>query len=293
MVDNRTVTNTKTSFDADSNPDYVVATDEVSGANYQRVKLDIGGDGASVPVDGGQEVMAGSIPVTIASDQSAVPISDNGGSITVDGTVSVTEPVSIDDNGGSITIDGTVTVEQSTASSLNAQVIGNVSHDSADSGNPVKVGGVYNATDPSLDDGDRSDLQVNNKGYLHTSIRRSDLTTLVSAQTYNNVTTTTTSSSVDCRHFKDGTLFYDLARAGTPSTIELQLQGSPDDTDWFDIGDRFLQELLFDDGIIGAGGLVELVPVLHLPEYIRLVVTASGTTASNTFTLTAKFSMRS
>lgn len=39
----------------------------------------------------GQATMANSEPVVIASDQSAVPVSDNGGSITVDGTVTVTQ----------------------------------------------------------------------------------------------------------------------------------------------------------------------------------------------------------
>lgn len=37
----------------------------------------------------GQKAMAGSVPVVIASDQSVIPINDNGGSLTVDGTVAV------------------------------------------------------------------------------------------------------------------------------------------------------------------------------------------------------------
>jgi hypothetical protein len=55
------------------------------------------------------------VPVDIVSSIS-LPINDNGGSITVDGTVSIggtvtiAEPVSVDDNGGSLTIDGTVAV---------------------------------------------------------------------------------------------------------------------------------------------------------------------------------------
>jgi hypothetical protein len=43
----------------------------------------------------------------------AQPVTDNGGSLTVDGTVTVQDgggAISIDDNGGSITVDGTVTV---------------------------------------------------------------------------------------------------------------------------------------------------------------------------------------
>lgn len=39
----------------------------------------------------GQATMANSEPVVIASDQSAVPVSDNGSSLTVDGTVTVTQ----------------------------------------------------------------------------------------------------------------------------------------------------------------------------------------------------------
>lgn len=50
----------------------------------------------SVATTLGQKAMAASVPVVVASDQSAIPVS---------GTVSVTEPVSVDDNGGSLTVD--------------------------------------------------------------------------------------------------------------------------------------------------------------------------------------------
>lgn len=58
------------------------------------------------------------------SVQNTVTVSDGGGSVTVDGTVTVTEPVSVDDNGstlsiddggGSITVDGTVTAQSAPA----------------------------------------------------------------------------------------------------------------------------------------------------------------------------------
>ena len=52
-------------------------------------------DIASLPNEG-QQTMANSISVAVASNQSAIPVS---------GTVSVTEPVSVDDNGGSLTVD--------------------------------------------------------------------------------------------------------------------------------------------------------------------------------------------
>ncbi len=61
---------------------------------------------------------------------------------------------------------GISTVSQSTASSLNAQVVGNVASDAADSGNPVKVGLKVNVTSPTFTDGDRADLQGDINGFL-------------------------------------------------------------------------------------------------------------------------------
>jgi hypothetical protein len=66
----------------------------------------------------GQKTMANSIPVVISSDQTVIPISDNGGSITVDGSVSVSGSVTISDGGGSITVDGTVVADQGSAAAL-------------------------------------------------------------------------------------------------------------------------------------------------------------------------------
>lgn len=53
----------------------------------------------------GQKTSANSTPVVLSSDQSAVPINDNGGSITVDGTVAVS---------GTVTTAGTTTAAQGT-----------------------------------------------------------------------------------------------------------------------------------------------------------------------------------
>lgn len=93
-----------------------VAADDVGGAKYQRVKLSLGADGtaADAPVGGGVE--SGTLRVTIASDSTGVlSVDDNGGALTVDGTVELgattlaaLETVSVTDGGGSLTVDGTV-----------------------------------------------------------------------------------------------------------------------------------------------------------------------------------------
>jgi len=88
-----------------------------------------------------------------------VPVSDAGGSLTVDGTVaatqsgswtvSVNEPVSVDDNGGSLTVDGTVaatqsgswtvTAVQTTHDNLNANANIQVGNTDVGNANPVPV----------------------------------------------------------------------------------------------------------------------------------------------------------
>jgi len=149
---------------------------------------------------------------------------------------------------------------------------------------------VYNTTDPTLDNLDRGDFQCNDHGHLKNAVRRSATTLLVDDVTYNNIILTTTSSSVDARDFRTGFLYYELTESGTATDIQLQLQGSFDDSTFVDLGESFHQELLFDDITINAG-VDEYITVPNLPPFIRLVVTATDTTAVNTFTLTANWSM--
>lgn len=88
MADNKTVTNTKTSFDADTNADYTVATDEISSVEYQEIKLVDGTKGETTPVAVAGGLEANALRVTIASDSTGVlSVDDNGGSLTIDGTV--------------------------------------------------------------------------------------------------------------------------------------------------------------------------------------------------------------
>lgn len=62
-------------------------------------------------------------------------------------------------------------VFQNNAMSLSANVIGNVASGTADSGNPVKVGGVYNLTLPTVSNGQRVDAQATLKGSRHVNLR--------------------------------------------------------------------------------------------------------------------------
>ena len=92
-------------------------------------------------VGGGTEATAQR--VTIASDSTGVlSVDDNGGSLTVDGTVTV--------NAGT----GTFAVSMATNTPL-----GTVAHDSADSGAPIKVGGRASSAEiTAVTTGDRTDF---------------------------------------------------------------------------------------------------------------------------------------
>jgi hypothetical protein len=77
---------------------------------------------------------------------------------------------------GSNTI-GTATVVQSTASSLNAQVVGSAAHDASDSGNPVKVGAKAETSPKGVTlvaDGDRTDLYADADGILMVKLNTSN-----------------------------------------------------------------------------------------------------------------------
>jgi len=67
---------------------------------------------------------------------------------------------------GTVTVSGAVTVTNATASNFNSQVVGNVASAATDSGNPVKVGAIFNTTQPTVTTGQRVNLQATSRGAL-------------------------------------------------------------------------------------------------------------------------------
>jgi hypothetical protein len=158
---------------------------------HQRVKLSLGADGtaADAPVGGGVE--SGSLRVTIASDSTGVlSVDDNGGSLTVDGTVAATQSGTW--NVGTVTTVSTVTAVTSLTNALPAGTnnIGDVdilsivpgtaatslgkaedaAHTTGDTG--VMSLAVRRDADTTLagTDGDYAPLQVNAAGSLKVAI---------------------------------------------------------------------------------------------------------------------------
>lgn len=89
--------------------------------------------------------------------------------------------------------DGTNIQSQAGDSSGNATAVGNVASGVADSGNPVKVGGKYNSTKPTLTDGQRGDLQLGTRGSLSVQIGGGDSTSFVNVVTPGDAVSVNTS----------------------------------------------------------------------------------------------------
>lgn len=150
----------------------VVATDEVGGKHYQKVKLALGAADEAILVDNGQQSMANSVPVAIASDQSDVPTHPShtrneafkeaaaiGGELDdtapVDATEGNVSPVRITakravhvnlrKNDGTELGTATDPARVDPTGTTKQPVHGDVAHDSPDAGDPVKIGGRADA----------------------------------------------------------------------------------------------------------------------------------------------------
>jgi len=157
------------------------ATEYVQGAN-----LRISQAGASIEAKG-QQTMANSIPVAIASNQSALSV-----------TLAANQSVNVAQIAGNTTLTGNgvtgtgsqrVTIA-SDNTAFNVIAAGDVASDGVDSGNPVKVGAQARTTNPTaVSDADRVNLMADKVGKLVTT--PSAPRQLVSSQT----TTITASTS--------------------------------------------------------------------------------------------------
>lgn len=131
-----------TSLNAGTGGD-VIATDDIAGVKYQRVKVVIGADGVNggdvasgnpLPISGTVTANAGTGTMNVSVQNASIPVTDNAGSLTVDnnGTFAVqasqTGTWNVGLNAGSNAI-GSITntsfaVTQGTAANLNATVVG-------------------------------------------------------------------------------------------------------------------------------------------------------------------------
>jgi hypothetical protein len=106
----------------------VVATDDITGVHYQKVKLVDGTAEATTAIAAGGGVEAGALRVTVASDSTGVlSVDDNGATL------------SVDDGGGSLTIDGSVSAAVTNAGTFAVQDSEKVADNAAFTDGTTKV----------------------------------------------------------------------------------------------------------------------------------------------------------
>ncbi|MEB3286183.1 MAG: hypothetical protein VKJ04_01635 [Vampirovibrionales bacterium] len=151
-----------------------VATKDASGVHHpkQMIEFDSGGT---------PTLVSGSNPLPVDVKNASIPVTDNGGSLTVDGTVSINAIPAGSNNIGDVDIASALpagdnnigNVDIVTLPSLPAGtnnigdvdvltlpgVAGDIAHDGADSGNPVKIGGKAKSAEPTaVANNDRAEL---------------------------------------------------------------------------------------------------------------------------------------
>lgn len=124
---------------------------------------------------------------------------------------------------GQSDINGNMKVVIQNSGSTAEQVQGNVASSATDSGNPVKVGGVNNTTQPTLTDGQRGDLQMDTRGNTRTVAMVGNNATLVAtaATSADGVATSSTSAryEVVSRNYVFNGATYDRMRGDTTGTF--------------------------------------------------------------------------
>jgi hypothetical protein len=198
-------------------------------------------DIVSLPNEG-QQTMANSISVAIASDQTVLPVG------------------------------------------------GNVAHDAADSGNPVKIGGKATTSEPAAvsANNDRVDAYFDDKGYQHVKSRPVEdagTTPTNINTTYNNTTTSATSADITKQAgTRTMLILFTLAKANTPTDIEFFIDAK-DGSNYFPMKTGILAKWIYDDGFAGTTpSLCVEVPAPPTSTF-RMRAVATGTDATNTFTV--------
>jgi hypothetical protein len=194
----------------------------------------VDGSGVTQPVSGtvtvthpalGGGTEAGAQRVTIANDSTGVlSIDDGGGDISVDwagtappigaGTEAAALRVTLaTDSTGQVTIDGTVTA---------SNTAGDVAHDTADSGNPVKIGAVARVADPTAVAGnDRVNVYADDVGKLvNYPFAPRDLT--LHNRIALTTTTETTLIALDASNFHDLVGLYCSNESATECRIDFR-----------------------------------------------------------------------
>lgn len=116
-------------------------------------------------------------------------------------------------------------------------------------------------------------------------------TVAINAVTLDDDPTSYTSAGIEVKGDRFFSLAYDIDSTGSPTSVQLQIQLSFDDSTWYDLVDAPFGTLIFDDTQTASGLNEVLNGELGSFNYVRIVATGTGTDASNYFDVTATLSL--
>lgn len=114
--------------------------------------------------------------------------------------------------------------------------------------------------------------------------------TFLDSITFDDTLSTKTSSKFSCAPYRKFTLLLDLAVTASPTDILIEIFVSDDNSKFYKLMSGVFSDLRYEDT---AGDKKEAIQGVINSPYIRVKATATGTTAANKFTLTAKISFTS
>lgn len=118
--------------------------------------------------------------------------------------------------------------------------------------------------------------------------RSTSLTTLIDGTVFDDDPTSENSAKVDTDDYRYFTLYLNVDSTNSPTTIQFLVQFSDDGgTTWFTFKQGVFASLYYEDTDV-ASGIKECFSGMCAGRDFRLRVVASGTDATNSFTVTAK-----
>ena len=297
-VTGSTVDASGSTVDATGSTVAISGTVDVSGSTVDASGSTVDASGSTIDLSA-MTYNGGTMPVSLAAeiDVDLNSMSFNSGVMPV--TWSTAKPVSW--TGQSVSITGTPNVAVTSIptttvtwpSALPVTATGNVAHDAADSGNPLKIGAkaIDYTPDSSGEQGpsnvaanDRANISTNLKGELITGMKCQYSAPTNISTTYDDDPTTATSAAIDCWPYRMATFSFELDVANSPTDITIECQVSLDGTNWAKLTNGAWGSLLYTAAAIGSG--IERAYTFPIcAQKIRFVVTATGTDASNTITM--------
>lgn len=114
--------------------------------------------------------LAGGVPTAVTA-ANPLPVAFGGaGGTLVNGQATAANPAYVNNTPNPLSMDLSGQLRTVSSQGGNYVVVGNVASGAADSGQPVKVGGVFNAVLPTFANGQRGDLQIDSRGELLVAI---------------------------------------------------------------------------------------------------------------------------